>query len=572
MSFVSDFFSRFSIRSLILGNSLLLLILLGISSGYSIFSMNQIGQELEGIAEQDIPLTEAITLITEHQLEQTIHLERVLRHGQRLTSGDSGAINAVNDEIVAFDRISSQVDQEIKQSEESAKEAISHAHNTEELEQFTNLLKVLESIEVQHKAFEKHGHELFEMIKQRQTKALATMTVEIEQEADKLTRELESLLHEISEFTERAAHQAELHEQSAVRVLSVILFVSTILGVLATYIIIRTVWTQIGLEPKAMNSLSQRIADGDLSMNISSTGRELGVFSSMIQMVSNLKRLIKEIHGGAEHVSESSRNLVVIAEQTNHNLSSQHQNTELVATAITQMTAAVEEVARNTTSAADAAESARYQLNEGGELVENTVQGIKDLSRQLDQTMTDIGQLEQGAEKITGILDVIKGIADQTNLLALNAAIEAARAGEQGRGFAVVADEVRSLAKSTQESASEIEEMILGLQSSASSSINSMRVGSDQANKLLTQSGQVTNALEQIQQTVADISDMNAQIASAAEQQKAVSADISQNVNQISVMSKETREDSEKLSVTSEELAQLAKGLLESTERFKIAG
>ena len=236
------------------------------------------------------------------------------------------------------------------------------------------------------------------------------------------------------------------------------------------------------------------------------------------------------------------------------------------------MTAAVEEVARNTTAAADAAEGAKYQLNEGGVLVENTVQGIKDLSQQLAQTMTDIGQLEEGAEKISGILDVIKRIADQTNLLALNAAIEAARAGEQGRGFAVVADEVRSLAKSTQESASEIEEMILSLQSSATSSINSMRIGSDQAENLLSQSSQVTEALDKVQQSVNEISDMNVQIASAAEQQKAVSADISQNVTGISMMAKETGEDSEKLAVTSGELAQLAKGLQGSAERFKIAG
>ena len=572
MSAVSSLFARFSIRTIILGNSLLLLILLGLSSGYAIYAMSQIGEELEGIAEQDIPLTEAIALITEHQLEQTIHLERALRHSQRSGDADANKANkAINAEVSAFEQLNVLVNKEIKQTEEDAKVAISHAHNIEETKEFEHVLKELTSIESLHRTFEQHSHSLFEMIKQNRVEELEAMAIKTEHEADQLAHSLEALHHEIGEFTAHAAREAEAHEIQATGVLSTILIISILVGLLTTYVIVRTIWAQIGLEPKEINQLSQRISDGDLSMEMPDTGKEQGVFSSMTRMVGSLNRLINDIQRGAEQVSESSRNVAVITEQTNQNLSTQHQSTEQVAAAITEMTAAVEEVARTTTSAAGAANSAKAQLNEGGLLVDNTVQGIKELSGQLQQTMTDISELEQGAAEITGILDVIKRIADQTNLLALNAAIEAARAGEQGRGFAVVADEVRSLAKSTQESTSEIEEMILSLQSSASSSINSMRVGSDQAATLLSQSNQVTKALLEAQQTVNDISDMNAQIAQAAEEQKTVSLDISQNVMGISTMSRETGEGSEQLTVTSEELAQLARSLLGNTERFKVA-
>jgi methyl-accepting chemotaxis protein len=564
------FLSRFSIRGLIFCNSLLLLTLLGISFAYSIFSMSLVGQELEGIAEQDIPLTSSIISVTEHQLEQTIHLERVLRYGQQLVAGDSNAAGLIAKEMSIFDQLSALVTKELEQAAQQCKDAVSHAHNDEELDEFSHVLKELKSIKRMHDTFEQHSHRLFEVIKQSRLDEISVLATEVEDESDQLTKVLEDLLHNISEFTEQAAITANIHERDAMKMLSIIMVISVLVGGLATFIIGRIIWAQLGLEPKDMQIFSQRIADGDLSVKSSNSGKELGVFASLIRMEDSLKQLVRSIKEGSQEVAEASDNLTTIAENTNQSLNSQHQNTEQVATAVTEMTASAEEVVRNTASAAEAAEQAKNQLNEGGLLVESTVNGIKGLSQQLNETMVDIAKLEQGAMDITGILDVIKGVADQTNLLALNAAIEAARAGEQGRGFAVVADEVRSLAKSTQESTSEIETMIISLQSSASSSINSMRLGSDQAETLLSQSTQVTASLSQIQQTVSDISDMNAQIASAAQEQKSVSLHINQNIVEISTMSKETSQDSENLIVTSAALAELANNLLGSVERFKV--
>ncbi|WP_028468139.1 methyl-accepting chemotaxis protein [Neptunomonas japonica] len=570
MSGMFAFLSAFSMRGLIFFNSLLLLMLLAISFTFSIFSMAQVGQELEGIAEQDIPLTASLISITEHQLEQTIHLERALRHGQPAVVGGSVDTETVNKEVSKFDQLSLRVANEIKHSAKQAKEVISHAHNDEERDEFSHVLAELKSIGVKHYTFEQHSHRLFEVIKQRRSEELSILASEVEHESDELTQALESLLHEISVFTGNAAISAKEHEQEAMTTLSVIMAISVIVGILATYLIGRIIWGQLGIEPKDMQLLSQRIADGNLSAKALNADKERGVFSSLIRMEDSLKRLVFGIKSGSQQVAEASNNLITIAENTNQGLNFQHQNTEQVATAVTQMTASAEEVVRNTASAADAAAKAKNQLDEGGVLVESTVDGIHGLSQQLNETMVDIAKLEQGAMEITGILDVIKRIADQTNLLALNAAIEAARAGEQGRGFAVVADEVRSLAKSTQESASEIESMIISLQSSASSSINSMRLGSDQAVTLLSRSSQVTASLSEIQQTVSDISDMNAQIASAAQEQKSVSLHINQNIVEISTMSKETSQDSENLIVTSAALAELASKLLGSVKRFKV--
>lgn len=287
-------------------------------------------------------------------------------------------------------------------------------------------------------------------------------------------------------------------------------------------------------------------------------------------MLVNLKQLIGGIQRGGEHVAASSQELVTVTEQANQNFTSQQQSTDMVATAIAEMSAAVEDVARNTVDAADAADAAKNKVDQSSRLVGKTVREVGSLAHQLNNTVSVIGELEEGTAEISGILDVIKGIADQTNLLALNAAIEAARAGDQGRGFAVVADEVRTLATSTQESASEIENMIVRLQASANSSVDAMREGSQQAERVLSQSELVTSALDEVQAAVGAISDMNAQIASAAEQQKAVASDISRNIYEISTMAKENGEGSSQLTATSEELAQLAQELQLQVQQFRL--
>jgi methyl-accepting chemotaxis protein len=248
----------------------------------------------------------------------------------------------------------------------------------------------------------------------------------------------------------------------------------------------------------------------------------------------------------------------------------QHSATDQVATAITEMSATVQEVARNASDAADAATEADRNVLQGQEVVQKTIGAITDLAQDVDNAAHVIRDLSTNSDNIGKVLDVIKGIAEQTNLLALNAAIEAARAGEQGRGFAVVADEVRTLASRTQESTQEIQEMIEKLQDGAGNAVKVMETGCDKAQTTVTLAEDAGAALKAITTSVNDISQMNVQIATAAEEQNAVTEDINRNVVDISSVSDSTAEASNQIETATSSLAVLAAELQQQVDQFRI--
>jgi methyl-accepting chemotaxis protein len=202
--------------------------------------------------------------------------------------------------------------------------------------------------------------------------------------------------------------------------------------------------------------------------------------------------------------------------------------------------------------------------------VEETASGIQQLSANLDNASTVVQELANSAEGISNIIDVIKSIADQTNLLALNAAIEAARAGEQGRGFAVVADEVRSLAQNTQNSTSEIEAMIIKVQSGAKASVDLMANGQQQAESIVEQTTEMKNALADIKAAVGNITDMTVQIASAAEEQSTTASEVSQRAVDIRELSEQTGSGAKQIAESTTELSQLAIQLNEEVSLFRV--
>jgi len=251
-------------------------------------------------------------------------------------------------------------------------------------------------------------------------------------------------------------------------------------------------------------------------------------------------------------------------------MSEQENKINQVATAMTEMTSTVQEVAQHASSASEAAQAAETEAIHGHKVVYGVVTEINGLSKEVSESVNTVVSLEQDALAIGGVLDVIRGIAEQTNLLALNAAIEAARAGEQGRGFAVVADEVRTLASRTQDSTQEIQGMIEQLQDASKTSAEAMRQSEEKTNLVVEKVSLAGEALNSIEQAVSRIVEMNIQIATAAEEQSSVSEDINQNIVSIHTLANSAAEGAQVSARKGQELQEMADNIQSMISRFRI--
>ncbi|KIQ03556.1 MULTISPECIES: methyl-accepting chemotaxis protein [Pseudomonas] len=314
------------------------------------------------------------------------------------------------------------------------------------------------------------------------------------------------------------------------------------------------------------------IAQGDLTAQVQVHGKDemADVSTGFNLMVQAFRASLTQVEQSSHAVSDASVRLGASIDRAKQSMNSQQGETEQVATAINEMTASVADVAQNTEGAARAAEQASQASSNGLAVMQNTRMTIEALASEVELSAQKVSALAVHSQEIGGVIEVIRNIADQTNLLALNAAIEAARAGEQGRGFAVVADEVRTLASRTQGSTEEIRRIIQELQLAMSAAVEQMKTGQDKAQACMQSAGEAAKSLGAINEEVEQIVGMNTQIASAAVQQHAVSEDINRNVIEIRNGSEVLMEGIEQNAQTADELSRLAGELRTVVSRFKI--
>lgn len=324
---------------------------------------------------------------------------------------------------------------------------------------------------------------------------------------------------------------------------------------------------------------AQRIASGDLGRGeLQEWVRgnrfnrdELGQLGSAIdRMQGALAELVSEISGSVSQLSSAVEEVSAISEQSAKGMASQQGEVSQVATAMNEMQSTVNEVARNTTDAMGAAKQASRTSTQGNQVVRSAIGSIEQVSRQIEQAGGVVQQLETDSASISMVLDVIRGIAEQTNLLALNAAIEAARAGEQGRGFAVVADEVRSLAQRTQASTAEISKMIEVLQERTAEAGSAMQLSRQQMQESVELAREAGSSIDSINGAVTQITDMNTLIATATEQQNAVTEELNRSIVKIHTAADENAQGAQQTAQACVELSRLATSLHHMTQRFTL--
>lgn len=349
--------------------------------------------------------------------------------------------------------------------------------------------------------------------------------------------------------------------------------VIALLSSIASFFVGSTIINQLsclGGEPDEVAKTVQAIARGNLSLKIDDTyAKDGSIVKEMNQMCRQLNEVISDVGNVSTQLNNTSTELTQKSQKSISELHAQHQQTEQAATAMHEMTATISEVARNAQNAAQASLAADKEVADGNNLVATALRSILGLTNEVEEAAKVITQLANDSSEIGKILEVIRSIAEQTNLLALNAAIEAARAGEQGRGFAVVADEVRTLASRTHSSTQEIQSMINRLQSGVSNAVTVMGKSRSEAQSTVAYAEQIQTVLKSIQTSVSDINGMNLQIATAAEEQTMVADEIHRNITSINEVTNSTTISVTEFGRNSQELSDFATDLKSKISYFK---
>jgi methyl-accepting chemotaxis protein len=396
----------------------------------------------------------------------------------------------------------------------------------------------------------------------------ALINTRIKEGTDQMGEQLNKLVAYNQQGAKAAGMIAQENYNTAVNGIIVVSVVASLLTVLLAWLLTRSIVTPLNRAVQA----AETIAGGNLSKAIEIDGKDepARLLGALSVMQTNLRETIEQIAGSATQLGAAAEELSTVTEEASRGLQQQNNEIEQAATAVNEMTAAVEEVARNAVSTSEASSQSTQAAREGRDRVVETVDAIQTMTHDVQNTSLMIEGLAAQGRDIGKVLDVIRAIAEQTNLLALNAAIEAARAGEAGRGFAVVADEVRALAHRTAQSTQEIEKMVAGIQNGTGEAVSSMQQSNQRTQSTLEMARAAGVALEQITQSIHLINERNLVIASASEEQAQVSREVDRNLVNIRDLATQSAAGANQTSAATHELSRLAVDLNAMVARFVI--
>ncbi|CAI8970609.1 Methyl-accepting chemotaxis protein PcaY [Pseudomonas sp. IT-P253] len=412
-------------------------------------------------------------------------------------------------------------------------------------------------------------NQMLELSRQNKLDEMRTViNTQIKDGTDQMGEQLNKLVALNTGYAKTASADAGEHYSNAITGIIAVAVLAAMMTVLLAWLLTRSIVTPLNRALQA----AETIAGGNLTKAIEIDGKDeparlLGALSTM---QANLRRTIEQIAGSATQLGAAAEELSTVTAEASRGLQQQNNEIEQAATAVNEMTAAVEEVARNAVSTSEASNQSTQAAREGRDRVVETVDAIQTMTHDVQNTSVMIEGLAAQGRDIGKVLDVIRAIAEQTNLLALNAAIEAARAGEAGRGFAVVADEVRALAHRTAQSTQEIEKMVAGIQNGTGEAVSSMQQSNQRTQSTLEMARAAGVALEQITQSIHLINERNLVIASASEEQAQVSREVDRNLVNIRDLASQSAAGANQTSAATHELSRLAVDLNALVSRFVI--